>query len=84
MQYCILDEEVKSMEIFRIISLWFSNTNVTEVSQKIKDFIEIIPSYKFICVLNQITARLSGVDVDLDNILQKLLGKFWIIRLSSI
>ncbi|XP_037926339.1 serine/threonine-protein kinase ATM isoform X2 [Hermetia illucens] len=73
MQYCILDEEVKSMEIFRIISLWFSNTNVTEVSQKIKDFIEIIPSYKFICVLNQITARLSGVDVDLDNILQKLL-----------
>ncbi|XP_016998813.2 serine/threonine-protein kinase ATM isoform X1 [Drosophila takahashii] len=65
MAYCRLDSGFSSAAIYRIISLWFTNATNEPLQQTIKDEILTVPSYKFICAANQLTARLNSKNTSL-------------------
>ncbi|XP_046801392.1 serine/threonine-protein kinase ATM isoform X1 [Lucilia cuprina] len=59
-KYTCLDAAISSPVIYRIIGLWFSNKQNETLRTKIQENISSVPSYKFICALNQMTARLNS------------------------
>nr|AAM29197.1 AT01448p [Drosophila melanogaster] len=65
MAYCRLDSGFSSAAIYRIISLWFTNATSKQCQECIKDEILTVPSYKFICAANQLTARLNSKNTSL-------------------
>jgi len=65
MAYCRLDSGFSSAAIYRIISLWFTNATNEQLQQTIKEEILTVPSYKFICAANQLTARLNSKNMGL-------------------
>ncbi|XP_052835760.1 LOW QUALITY PROTEIN: serine/threonine-protein kinase ATM [Drosophila gunungcola] len=65
MAYCRLDSGFSSAAIYRIISLWFTNAANEQLQQSIKEDILTVPSYKFICAANQLTARLNSKNTSL-------------------
>lgn len=75
MKFCQIDSGFSNAAIYRIIALWFANKQDQVLCKEIKDNIEIIPSYKFICTLNQITARLNTKHVDFITIIKEILVK---------
>lgn len=58
-KFTCLDGAISSPVIYRIIGLWFSNKQNETLRTKIQENISSVPSYKFICALNQMTARLN-------------------------
>lgn len=58
--YSTLNDDVASHYIYRIIGLWFANKSDTKLHETIIESIENIPSYKFLCVINQLTAQLNS------------------------
>lgn len=56
LQYCCYDEAVTSPIIYRVIALWFANQQNPELQEIIEKHIGTVPSYKFVCALNQLTA----------------------------
>uniref|UniRef100_A0A6P4EBP2 Serine/threonine-protein kinase ATM n=1 Tax=Drosophila rhopaloa TaxID=1041015 RepID=A0A6P4EBP2_DRORH len=73
MAYCRLDSGFSSAAIYRIISLWFTNATNELMQQSIKEEILTVPSYKFICAANQLTARLNTKNASLLKGLMELL-----------
>uniref|UniRef100_A0A1A9WKS3 Serine/threonine-protein kinase ATM n=1 Tax=Glossina brevipalpis TaxID=37001 RepID=A0A1A9WKS3_9MUSC len=73
MKSCCLDTTVASPAIYRIIALWFANKRNDELRKEIEDNISNVPSYKFICVLNQLTAHLNSKDKDFLQLLKSVL-----------
>ncbi|XP_062138082.1 serine/threonine-protein kinase ATM [Drosophila sulfurigaster albostrigata] len=71
--YCQLDGGASSAEIYRIIALWFTNESNTSMLAKIRDKIAQVPSYKFICALNQMVGRLSSTNAEFRALLVELL-----------
>ncbi|XP_017057473.2 LOW QUALITY PROTEIN: serine/threonine-protein kinase ATM [Drosophila ficusphila] len=65
MAYCRLDSGFSSAAIYRIISLWFTNAGNEQLQQSIKEELHTVPSYKFICAANQLTARLNTKNINL-------------------
>ncbi|XP_039495619.1 serine/threonine-protein kinase ATM [Drosophila santomea] len=65
MAYCRLDSSFSSAAIYRIISLWFTNATSKQCQECIKEEILTVPSYKFICAANQLTARLNSKNTSL-------------------
>lgn len=72
-KFTCLDTAVSSPVIYRIIGLWFSNKQNELLRQKIKENISSVPSYKFICALNQMTARLNSKNTEFMQILKNIL-----------
>ncbi|XP_014097138.2 serine/threonine-protein kinase ATM [Bactrocera oleae] len=72
-KFCEIDSGFSNAAIYRIISLWFANKQDQALYKEIKDNVNIIPSYKFICALNQITARLNTKLVDFITIIKEIL-----------
>lgn len=75
MKLCQIDSGFSSAEVYRIIAMWFANKQDEALQKEIKDNINIIPSYKFICALNQITARLSAKHIEFVSIIKEILVK---------
>uniref|UniRef100_A0A0K8UL82 Serine/threonine-protein kinase ATM n=1 Tax=Bactrocera latifrons TaxID=174628 RepID=A0A0K8UL82_BACLA len=73
MKFCQIDSGFSDAAIYRIIALWFANKQDEALYKEIKDNVNIIPSYKFICALNQITARLNTKQVDFITIIKEIL-----------
>ncbi|KAH8386431.1 hypothetical protein KR093_000425 [Drosophila rubida] len=71
--YCQVDNGASSAEIYRIIALWFTNESNTTMLSKISAKIAQVPSYKFICALNQMVGRLSSTNVEFRRLLVELL-----------
>lgn len=73
MQFCKIDQAITSPAVYRIIALWFANKQneslQTEITQNLPD----IPSYKFLCALNQMTARLSSTNKGFISLLKDIL-----------
>ncbi|XP_041674601.1 serine/threonine-protein kinase ATM [Drosophila eugracilis] len=65
MAFCRLDNGFSSAAIYRIISLWFTNAANEQLQKTIKEEILTVPSYKFICAANQLTARLNSKNMAL-------------------
>lgn len=59
-KFSCLDAAISSPVIYRIIGLWFSNKQNESLRAKIQEHLSSVPSYKFICALNQMTARLNS------------------------
>ncbi|XP_055910182.1 serine/threonine-protein kinase ATM [Eupeodes corollae] len=74
-QFCKLDKDITSPAVYRIIALWFANKHDQKLHAKIKENINAIPSYKFLCVLNQMSARLSSKNPSFLQLLEEILIK---------
>ncbi|XP_011193336.2 serine/threonine-protein kinase ATM [Zeugodacus cucurbitae] len=74
-KFCQIDSGFSNAAIYRIIALWFANKLDKALHTEIKDNVDIIPSYKFICALNQITARLNTQHADFIIIIKEILVK---------
>ncbi|XP_043070286.1 serine/threonine-protein kinase ATM [Drosophila grimshawi] len=72
-EYCQLDKGFSSAEIYRIIALWFTNDQNEQMLNTIKDAIQLVPSYKFICVVSQLAGRLNSKHAPFHKILVDLL-----------
>lgn len=72
-KFTCLDTAVSSPVIYRIIGLWFSNKQNEILRNQIKESISSVPSYKFICALNQMTARLNSKTIEFIDILKNIL-----------
>ncbi|KAM8719535.1 hypothetical protein ACLKA7_005726 [Drosophila subpalustris] len=72
-EYCQLDGGASSAEIYRIIALWFTNDQNSKMLLKINDLIRNVPSYKFICALNQMVGRLTAKNADFHKVLVEVL-----------
>lgn len=46
--------------VFRVISLWFKNSNVPQVNQMMSQVIQHVPSYKFLSLIYQIISRIGS------------------------
>lgn len=55
--------EIYDLLIFRVVSLWLSNSNDQDVTRKLKEMLPSIPSHKFLCVLPQILPRMAEIDI---------------------
>ena len=75
MQFCKLDKDITTPAVYRIIALWFANKHDHKLHSKIKENIDEIPSYKFLCVLNQMSARLSSKNPSFLQLLEEILSK---------
>lgn len=53
--------EKYNLLVFRIISMWMSNSNNQEVIQELKKMLPQIPTYKFLCLLPQLIPRMADV-----------------------
>lgn len=73
MKFACLDVAISSPVIYRIIGLWFANKQNDSLRSKIQEHIAIVPSYKFICALNQMTARLNSKNPEFINILKEIM-----------
>ncbi|XP_023036036.1 serine/threonine-protein kinase ATM [Drosophila willistoni] len=73
MAYCKLDSGLSSAAIYRIISLWFTNARNMVLLTKLESEIQTVPSYKFICAVNQLIGRLNSKNRELLKILVDLL-----------
>lgn len=49
------------MLVFRLISLWFSNPDHSNVMQQLKEHLSKIPMHKFLCLLPQIVPRVDEI-----------------------
>lgn len=72
-KYCELDTGFSSSAIYRIIALWFTNDQNQTMLDKIKEAIKTVPSYKFICAVNQLAGRLNSKNASFHTILVDLL-----------
>ncbi|XP_054727235.1 serine/threonine-protein kinase ATM isoform X1 [Anastrepha obliqua] len=75
MKFCHIDAGFSNAAIYRMIALWFANKQDQALHKEIKENVDIIPSYKFICALNQITARLNSKHDDFISIIKEILVK---------
>ncbi|XP_067638113.1 serine/threonine-protein kinase ATM isoform X4 [Eurosta solidaginis] len=73
MKFCEIDSGFSNAAIYRIISLWFANKQDQALHKEITDNIDLVPSYKLICALNQITARLNSTNDDFIIIIKDIL-----------
>ncbi|KAH8396072.1 hypothetical protein KR222_002674 [Zaprionus bogoriensis] len=71
--YCQLDSGSSSATIYRIIALWFTNGQNAQLLQQLKADIGQVPSYKFICAVNQLAGRLSSKHAEFHRLLVELL-----------
>lgn len=73
---CSMQNDFNSALILRIISLWFANKSVNEINVMMKNRIPTIPSYKFLLVLPQISAKIDTVNKDIfTQTIEALMGK---------
>ncbi|KAM7347211.1 serine/threonine-protein kinase tefu isoform 2-T3 [Cochliomyia hominivorax] len=72
-KFCSLDAAISSPVIYRIIGLWFSNKQNESLRTKIQEHINSVPSYKFICALNQMTARLNSKNPEFIDLLKGIM-----------
>ncbi|XP_061389717.1 serine/threonine-protein kinase ATM [Musca vetustissima] len=73
MKYSCLDTAISSPVIYRIIGLWFANKQNDTLRATIQKHIDAVPSYKFICALNQMTARLNSKHDEFIKILKNIM-----------
>lgn len=73
MKFICLDGAISSSIIYRIIGLWFSNKQNESLRIKIQEHISSVPSYKFICALNQMTARLNSKNLEFITLLKDIM-----------
>lgn len=73
MKFSALDSAISSPVIYRIICLWFANKQNEALRTKIQEHINNVPSYKFICALNQMTARLNSENTEFIKILKEIM-----------
>uniref|UniRef100_A0A1A9V9S2 Serine/threonine-protein kinase ATM n=1 Tax=Glossina austeni TaxID=7395 RepID=A0A1A9V9S2_GLOAU len=73
MKFCCLDMTVASPAVYRIIALWFANKRNQELRKEMEKNISTVPSYKFICVLNQLTAHLNSKNKDFLQLLKNVI-----------
>ncbi|XP_075154936.1 serine/threonine-protein kinase tefu [Haematobia irritans] len=73
MKFSCLDSAISSPVIYRIIGLWFANKQNDILRATIQKHIPDVPSYKFICALNQMTARLNSKNVEFIKILKEIM-----------
>lgn len=71
--YCQLDSGFSSAAIYRIIALWFTNEQNAQMLEQIKEGIMNVPSYKFICAVNQLAGRLNSKNAEFHKVLVDLL-----------
>lgn len=71
---CSVSVSLHDLNVFRIISLWFTNISDSFISPYLKENLTNIPSYKFLTFLPQIAARLSHNDVNFTDTLSDVLG----------
>ncbi|XP_037818798.1 serine/threonine-protein kinase ATM isoform X1 [Lucilia sericata] len=72
-KYTCLDAAITSPVIYRIIGLWFANKQNETLRTKIQENISSVPSYKFICALNQMTARLNSKNSEFITLLKDIM-----------
>ncbi|XP_065364298.1 serine/threonine-protein kinase ATM isoform X2 [Calliphora vicina] len=72
-KFTCLDAAISSPVIYRIIGLWFSNKQNETLRIKIQENISSVPSYKFICALNQMTARLNSKNPEFIELLKDVM-----------
>jgi len=72
-RFCAIDDTLSSSIIYRIIALWFANKQNPSLHQKIVEAIDNIPSFKFICALSQMTARLNSKHSEFLAVLKEIL-----------
>lgn len=75
MKFTCLDEAISTPVIYRIIGLWFSNKQNDFLHKKIQDNIFSVPSYKFICAFNQMTARLNSKSPEFLSLLKSIMTR---------
>ncbi|XP_005181014.2 serine/threonine-protein kinase ATM [Musca domestica] len=73
MKFSCLDNAISSPVIYRIIGLWFANKQNDTLRATIQEHIDAVPSYKFICALNQMTARLNSKHDEFIKILKNIM-----------
>uniref|UniRef100_A0A1B0BG36 Serine/threonine-protein kinase ATM n=1 Tax=Glossina palpalis gambiensis TaxID=67801 RepID=A0A1B0BG36_9MUSC len=72
-KFCCLDTTVASPAIYRIIALWFANKRNQDLRKEMEENIDTVPSYKFVCVLNQLTAHLNSKNKDFLQLLKNVI-----------
>ncbi|ALC48364.1 tefu [Drosophila busckii] len=73
MHYCQLDGGHSNAKIYRIIALWFTNAENAQMLLQLKSSLHTVPSYKFICAVNQLAGRLGSKQDDFHKLLVELL-----------
>ncbi|XP_013106382.2 serine/threonine-protein kinase ATM [Stomoxys calcitrans] len=73
LKFVCLDMVISSPVIYRIIGLWFANKQNDTLRATIQNNVTDVPSYKFICALNQMTARLNSKNVEFIKILKEIM-----------
>lgn len=71
----IIKHEFYNLEIFRIISLWFSNSTNTTIFEMLKRDLNKISSNKFLSVIPQIAARMSNKNDNFSLLVFEIMGK---------
>ncbi|KAK7494518.1 hypothetical protein BaRGS_00014171, partial [Batillaria attramentaria] len=56
---CLQHGDTHDLRIFRLMSLWFDNSSVQDVSSIMQECSEKLKSYKFLPLLHQLAARMS-------------------------
>lgn len=75
MQYCLHDESMTSHIIYRIIALWFANEKNSVLQTIIEKHIISVPSYKFVCALNQLMAGFHSKHNEFIQLLIKIIKR---------
>lgn len=72
------ESEMNSSTMFRLFSLWSSNTSDMDVLKEIEDNYKRIPTFKFIPVMTQITTHLSTDGMK--KLIENIIGEFCLER----
>ncbi|KAL5275475.1 ATM family protein [Megaselia abdita] len=74
-KFSTLNDDIASHYIYRIIGLWFANKDDFKLHETIVESIDNIPSYKFLCVINQLTAQLNSKYSSFITVIKKILTR---------
>ncbi|KJE90011.1 hypothetical protein CAOG_08500 [Capsaspora owczarzaki ATCC 30864] len=59
---CAGEDDASDLLVFRVCALWFENSTEGSVNALVHEYASHIPSYKFLPLLHQFAARMSGHD----------------------
>lgn len=76
---CLAHEDKHDDVVFRFVSLWFDQHSDEQLNTALRDFISLVPTFKFVRVSHQLSARLS---IDPHSKFQALLSEL-VIRLCQ-
>ncbi|KAF6212973.1 hypothetical protein GE061_010686 [Apolygus lucorum] len=69
------NDEGNDLKVFRLVSLCLDNLNSDSLMKTVENFIQNIPSYKFLIVLNQLIVRLTDASSRFNKLLVNIIKK---------